>query len=110
MSTFQVTPINKCFVLGGDETYIQFNYTINYRSVLETATNWLKEIPGAVNTPVSSNNISSRFPEKYDIEREYNLVIRNVEISDALHYSCENSLGGTAKIQAFAYLIVLGKL
>ena len=108
-STFQVSPLNKYFVLGGEKSDIQFNCTINYGSILETSTNWLKEVPGSPDDDALTRNNFSSYSEKFEIEGEYNLLIRNIEISDAIYYVCENSIGGVGQIQAFAYLIVLGK-
>ena len=104
-STFQVTPINKYFVMGGVDTDIQFNCTINYGTPIDIATLWLTET-----TQISNNHdVRSQYAEKYEIEGEFNLVIKNVEASDAILYDCENSLGGVGLIKAFAYLIVFGK-
>ena len=107
-STFLVTPENKAFVIGGDETDVRFECSVN-RTTFDLVTNWAKENPGGQSTQVSSNeNVVQT--DKYEIEGEHNLLVKNVAIEDALFYYCENSLSGAGQIRAQAYLVVLGKL
>ena len=103
-STFEVKPVNQCFVLGGEETDVQFNCTVNYGTPLDIATLWRRE-----DMQITSNEIvTDQFVNEYEIVDEYNLVIKNVEISDASNYWCLNSLSGVGEIKVIVYLIVLG--
>ena len=107
-ATFQVTPTNKVFVLGGDETDIQFNCSFDYTSLNFTLTGWLRqtESPG-VGTLLSRNNTSS-YTRDYDIVGNYNLLIKNVGTFDALYYDCQVALAEGYSISALAYLMVFG--
>ena len=112
-STFLVTPMNTCFVMGGEETDVQFNCSVNRATVLDVATLWSTERTdgSGVFDQISSNEIVTPvFEEKFSIEGDHNLVIKNVEASDELHYLCENSISSAGNIHAFVYLIILGKL
>ena len=93
-------------MLGGDEKDIQFNCSINYAEIIDTATNWLRENPGS-SFHLTRNNVSN-YPRDYEIEGEYNLVIKNVTIHDAIYYECRNSLQGDKNVIAIAYLMVFG--
>ena len=102
--------MNTCFVLGGEETDVQLNCTVNRVSALDTKTIWSKENPDSDLGDQISQNLVSNPTEKYGIEGEHNLVIKNVEASDELHYLCENSISSAGNIHAFVNLIILGKL
>ena len=108
-STFNVTPVNTCFVLGGEETDVQFNCTVNYGSPLDTGSVWRIDDPNGSFTQLTQNNYSSN-ADKYTVEGEYHLVVMNVDTSDAVFYDCTNSQQGAGSIRATAYLIILGKI
>ena len=97
-------------MLGGAETDVQLNCSVNRATVLDTKTIWSKENPDTGIFDQISQNLVSNPTEKYGIEGEHNLVIKNVEASDALYYLCENGAVGSRKILAFVHLIILGEL
>ena len=96
-------------MLGGAETDVQLNCSVNRATVLDTKTIWSKENPDTGIFDQISQNLVSNPTEKYGIEGEHNLVIKNVEASDAIYYLCENGQAGSGNIHAFVHLIVLGK-
>ena len=98
-------------MLGGEETDVQFNCSINYGTPLDVLTIWSHENPdGSGRIKQISNSDFVTDVENFAIKGEYNLVIKNVETTDAIYYVCENSLAGDGNIRIFVHLIVLGKL
>ena len=98
--------------MGGEETDVQFNCTIHRVHAADNATLWYGEQPKIGKwLKLFSNDLPSEEGNKYRIEGTHNLVIRNVETSDAKAYSCQNRFEDEDEnlAKVVAQLIVLGE-
>ena len=100
--------MNTCFVLGGEETHVQFNCSINHVDPADVALRWQGDNSDSTQSLTSNELIDNA--EKYDIQGEYNLLVLNVTSADAYDYICLNSVTGTRGISKRVKLLILGNL
>ena len=97
--------------MGGDETDVQFNCTIHKVLPDDRFTRWKREEPDGTWYEMFADFNSSVSADKYRIKGTHNLVIKNVETSDARAYSCQNKFedGDQRLAKVVVQLIILGE-
>ena len=95
--------------MGGEETNVQFNCTIHRVHPVDVATLWYREEPDGSWFRMFSSDYAWVSEDKYNIEGTHNLVIKNVEASDARGYNCRNAYAGHKLAIVIVQLIVLGE-
>ena len=85
------------------------NCSIEHIDPLSTALLWnLVHGEDNVTTISRQETIHSRYEDKYAIEGEYNLVIKDVTVEDAVKYHCTNDLAGFSDVSTYVNVIVFG--
>ena len=96
--------------MGGEETDVRFNCTIHRVHAGDVATLWMRKEPDGSWFRMFSSTYAWVSEDKYNIEGTHNLVIKNVEASDARGYDCKNSFSrGPYLARLVVQLIVLGE-
>ena len=97
--------------MGGEQKDVRFNCTIHRVHPDDKFTRWMRQEPDGSFFRMFSNDYAWTSEDKYNIEGTHNLVIKNVETSDARAYSCQNKFedGDQRLAKVVVQLIILGE-
>ena len=88
---------------------MMFNCSIEHLSPESSGLKWNIVYETGNETTVTRFDHIFLSGEKYDIEDEYNLIIKDVAVEDAGQYVCTNDLFGLSQVSTYAELIVFGQ-